>query len=149
MRPVPSLLCLLAPLTLLGCGTPGHAFHGVYEVRGEAHYSIPGVGNASFPVLDTIHVSEGTTSDLVLTGRVMRCVLFAQVEGEVATLSRGASCSWSEHGIPFVLTLSGGKFSRLGTGGRFDMAGSVTATVHGELHTGPFFQKATLARIGG
>ncbi|WNG49831.1 hypothetical protein F0U60_41235 [Archangium minus] len=93
-------------------------------------------------------MSEGTTSELVLTDSAGKCFLLAEVEGEVASLEQGASCSWSDDGVSFTLTLTSGTFSLSGESGRFDMAGTVTATTRGKMYPGSFFQNATLTRLG-
>lgn len=135
-------------LTLLGCGSAGQRFLGLYAVTGTVHSSIPELGNLSTPVSDTFRVSEGTGSDLVFTDSAGRCFLLADVEDEVALLRRGTSCTWSDNGITFTLTLTRGTVSLSGGSGRFDMAGTVTATTRGKMYPGSFFQNATLTRLG-
>ncbi|PTL75191.1 hypothetical protein [Vitiosangium sp. GDMCC 1.1324] len=134
--------------TTLGCGSAGQRFLGLYAVTGTAHYSIQELGNPSSQVSDTFRVSEGTTADLVLTDSAGRCFLLADIEGEVARLERGTSCTWSDNGITFTLTLTHGTVSLSGESGRFDMAGTVTATARGKMYPGSFFQNATLTRVG-
>ncbi|QRK08834.1 hypothetical protein JQX13_01270 [Archangium violaceum] len=135
-------------LSVLGCGSAGERFLGRYAVTGTAHSSIQELGNRSSQVSETFLVSEGTTSELVLTDSEGKCFLLAEVEGEVASLTRGASCSWSDSGVSFTLTLTHGTFSLSGGSGRFDMAGTVTATARGKMYTGSFFQNATITRLG-
>jgi hypothetical protein len=134
-------------LSSLGCGAAGQRFLGLYAVTGTAHLSIPDFGNLSSEVSDTFRVSEGTGSDLVLTDSAGTCFLLADVEDDVALLRRGASCTWSDNGTTFTLTLTRGTVSLSGDSGRFDMAGSVTATARGKLYPGSFFQNATLTRV--
>lgn len=136
-------------LTSLGCGSAGQRFLGLYVVTGTAWLSIPDFGNLSSEVSDTFRVSEGTGADLVLTDSEGKCFLLADVEGDVALLRRGTSCTWSDNGATFTLTLTRGTVSLSGDSGRFDMAGSVTATARGSLYPGSFFQNATLTRVGG
>lgn len=135
-------------LSSLGCGSAGQRFLGLYAVTGTIQLSIPDFGNLSSEVSDTFRVSEGTGSDLVFTDSAGRCFLLADVEDGVALLRRGASCTWSDNGTTFTLTLTRGTVSVPGDAGRFDMAGDVTATAHGKLYPGSFFQNATLTRIG-
>jgi hypothetical protein len=135
-------------LTPLGCGSAGQPFSGLYAAAGTVHLSIQELGNLSSPVPDTFRVSEGTASELVLADSEGRCFLLADLEGEVALLRRGASCSWSDNGITFTLTLMRGTVSLSGGSGRFDMAGGVTATARGKMYPGSFFQNATLTRVG-
>ncbi|WP_095979880.1 hypothetical protein [Melittangium boletus] len=118
-------------------------------MEGRTHYSIPGVGSGSFPVPHTFRIAEGTTSDFVLTDEEGRCFLPARLEDEALSLVRGASCGWNENGVHFLLTLTHGRveLSEEG-GGRFDMAGSVTATARGVMSPGSFLQNATLTRLG-
>lgn len=136
-------------LSSLGCGSAGQRFLGLFAVTGTAHLSIPDFGNLSSDASDTFRVSEGSGSDLVLTDSAGKCFLLADVEEGVALLRRGTSCTWSDNGTTFTLTLTRGTVSLSGAGGRFDMAGSVTATAHGKLYPGSFFQNATLTRLEG
>lgn len=139
---------LLLAATLCGCGTEGQRFHGVYNVTGTAHFSIKDFGNYSAPLADTFRVSEGTTSELLLTNPAGTCLLLANLEGEVATLQPGSSCTRSDSGATVTLTLRGGTVSFSGTSARLHMSGTATATAHGTLHPGAFFQSATLTRVG-
>ncbi|WP_309892889.1 hypothetical protein [Archangium sp.] len=137
-----SLSPLLA-VVLCGCGPEGQRFHGVYDVTGTAHFSIQNFGNYSAPLVDAFRVSEGTTSDLLLTDPAGRCLLLANLEGEVATLQSG-SCTWSHHGATLTLTLTRGTVAFSGTSAQLHMSGTATATAQGKLHHGAFFQSATL-----
>lgn len=143
-------LCIVPVLLLsvAGCGSAGERFLGRYAVTGSAHFSIQGLGNRSSPVSETFRVSEGTTSELILRDSEGKCFLLAEVEGEVASLARGASCTWSDNGVSLTLTLTHGTFSLSGESGRFDMAGTVTATARGKMYPGSFFQNATITRLG-
>jgi hypothetical protein len=144
MHPIPVSLLLLLPL---GCGSAGQAFHGVYAVTGTAHYSIQDIGHYSAQVSDTFSVSEGTASDLLLTDAAGRCSLLADVEEERAVLRPGASCTYpGDNGLTVTVTLTRGTLTLSGGSGRFDMAGTVTATARGRLYPGAFFQNATLTR---
>jgi hypothetical protein len=135
-------------LSSLGCGSAGQRFLGLYAVTGTAQLSIPDFGNLSSEVSDTFRVSEGTGADLVLTDSAGKCFLLADVEGDVALLRRGTSCTWSDNGTTFTLTLTRGTLSLPGGNGRLDMAGTVTATARGKMYPGFFFQNATLTRVG-
>ena len=137
---------LLAVLTW-GCGPSGQRFHGVYDLTGSAHYSIKDFGNFSSQRAETFRVSEGTRSDLVFSDVAGTCLLPANVEGEVATLEPGATCTRSEGGLTITVTLSRGRASLSGEGARFDLSGSATVMAHGRLYAGSFFQSATLTRI--
>ncbi|WP_375771478.1 hypothetical protein NR798_11415 [Archangium gephyra] len=156
MRPIPrrSFLkrqCAMSFLLLAssGCGSAGQAFHGVYAVTGTAHYSIQDIGHYSTQVSDTFRVSEGTASELLLTDAAGRCVLLADVEEAGATLRPGGSCTYpGDNGLTVTLTLTRGTVSLSGGSGRFDMAGTVTATARGRLYPGSYFQNATLTRVG-
>jgi hypothetical protein len=143
--------CVLSSLLLasLGCGSAGQELHGVYAVTGTAHYSIQDIGHSSSQVSDTFRVSEGTVSDLLLTDAAGRCVLLADVEGEGVALRRGSSCTYpGDNGLTLTVTLTHGTLSLAGGSGRFDMAGTVTATAWGRMYPGSFFQNATLTRVG-
>jgi hypothetical protein len=148
MRTLPRRTFFLL-LSALGCGPSGQAFHGVYAVTGTAHYSIPELGHYSSQVSDSLRVSEGTDSDLVLTDAEGRCFLLADVEGGDAALRPGASCTYpGDNGLTVTVTLTRGTLSLSGGSGRFDMAGTVTATGRGRMYPGSFFQNATLTRVG-
>lgn len=136
-------------LATLGCGSAGQEFHGVYAVTGTAYFSIQDIGHYSAQVSDTWRVSEGTASDLLLTDAAGRCFLLADAEGEQAVLRPGASCTYpGDNGLTVTVTLTRGTLSLSGGSGRFDMAGSVTATARGRMYPGSFFQNATLTRVG-
>jgi len=149
MRPIPRRTFLLLLLATPACGPAGQGLHGVYAVEGTVHYSIQDVGHSSFQVSDTFRVSEGTVSELVLTDAAGRCFLLADAEGEGAVLRPGASCTYAgDNGLTLTLTLTRGTLSLSGGSGRFDMAGTVTATGRGRMYPGSFFQNATLTRVG-
>jgi len=133
---------------LAGCCPLGERVQGLYSVEGSTHYSIPGVGSGSFPVPDTFRISVGTTSDFVLTDETGRCFLPARIDDEALSLERGASCGWNENGVHFLLTPTHGRVELSEGGGRFDMAGGVTATARGVMYPGSFLQNATLTRLG-
>ncbi|KFA92798.1 hypothetical protein [Archangium violaceum] len=134
---------------LLGCGSSGQRLHGVYAVTGTAYFSIQDIGHSSAQVLDTFRVSEGTASELLLTDAAGRCSLLADIEGDRAVLRPGASCTYpGDNGLSVTVTLTRGTFSLSGGSGRFDMAGSATATAWGRRYPGSFFQNATLTRVG-
>jgi hypothetical protein len=137
-----SLSSLLVAV-LCGCGPEGQRFHGVYDVTGTAHFSIQNFGNYSAPLVDAFRISEGTTSDLLLTDAAGRCLLLANLEGEAATLPSG-SCTWSHNGVTFTLTLTRGTVAFSGTSAQLHMSGTATVTAQGKLHLGAFFQSATL-----
>ena len=143
--------CALSFLLLasLGCGSAGQELHGVYAVTGTAHYSIQDLGHYSSQVSDTLRVSEGTVSELLLTDAAGRCFLLADVEGEAVALRRGTSCTYpGDNGLTLTLTLESGTVSLSGGHGRFAMAGTVMATGWGRMYPGSFFQNATLTRVG-
>ncbi|HEX8824109.1 MAG TPA: hypothetical protein VF794_29585 [Archangium sp.] len=133
---------------LCGCGPTGQQFHGLYDVTGTAHFSIQDFGNYSAQLLDTFRVFEGTTTDLVLTDPAGTCLLLANVEGEVASLEPGSTCTRSDNGATVTLTLTRGTLSFSGTSARLHMSGTATAAARGQLHPGSFFQSATLTRVG-
>jgi hypothetical protein len=137
---------LLASL-LSGCGPEGPRFHGLYAVTGTAHFSIQDFGNYSAPLSDSFRVSEGTTSELLLTDPAGMCVLLANVEGQVAHLEPGSTCTRSDNGATVTLTLTSGTVSFSGTSARLHMSGTVTAKAQGQLHPGSFFESATLTRV--
>ncbi|HEX5752367.1 MAG TPA: hypothetical protein VFZ09_39545 [Archangium sp.] len=142
-----SILFLL--FALLGCGSSGQRLHGVYAVTGTAYFSIHDIGHSSTQVSDTFRVSEGTDSELLLTDATGRCSLLADMEGERAVLRPGGSCTYpGDNGLSVTVTLTRGTFSFSGGSGRFDMAGTVTATAWGRRYPGSFFQNATLTRVG-
>ncbi len=141
-------LPLLFAVVLCGCGPEGQRFHGVYDVTGTAHFSIQDFGNYSAPLADTFRVTEGTTSELLLTGTSGTCLLLANLEGEVATLQRGSRCTRSDHGATVTLTLTSGTVSFSGTSARLHMSGTATATAQGRMLPGAFIQSATLTRVG-
>jgi hypothetical protein len=144
-KPCASSLFLSA---LLGCGPSGQELHGVYAVTGTAYFSIQDLGHSSTQVSDTFHVSEGTASDLLLTDEAGRCFLLADIDGERAVLRPGGSCTYpGDNGLTVTVTLTRGTFSLSGGSGRFDMAGSVTATAWGRRYPGSFFQNATFTRV--
>ncbi|HYO67933.1 MAG TPA: hypothetical protein VEU33_17835 [Archangium sp.] len=145
--PCASFLLLSATL---GCGSAGQGLHGVYAVTGTAYFSIQDLGHSSTQVSDTFHVSEGTTSDLLLTDAAGRCLLLADVEEERALLRPGGSCTYpGDNGLTVTVTLTRGTFSLSGGSGRLDMAGAVTASAWGRRFPGSFFQNATLTRVRG
>jgi hypothetical protein len=141
-------LPLLFAVVLCGCGPEGQRFHGIYDVTGTAHFSIQDFGNYSAPLADTFRVTEGTTSDLLLTGTSGTCLLLANLEGEVATLQPGSSCTRSDHGASVTLTLTRGTVSFSGTSAQLHMSGTATATTRGRMLPGAFIQSATLSYRG-
>ncbi|OJH37745.1 hypothetical protein [Cystobacter ferrugineus] len=140
------LWCLL--FIPLGCEASRQEWLGLYEMTGIVHYSIPGLGHLSSPVLATWRVSEGTAVELLLSDVAGGCSLSAHVEEGRALLEPGTSCSWSENGVLFSLSAVRGSVVLADGQGRFEMAGRVTATTRGQLYPGEFIQNATLTRVG-
>jgi hypothetical protein len=129
-----------------GCGPSGQRFHGTYALTGSAHYSIKDFGNFSSQLAESFRVSEGTRSDLVFSDAGGTCLLPANVEGEVATLEPGATCTRSDGDRTITVTLTRGTASLAGEVVRFDLSGSATVLAHGTLYAGSFFQRSTLTR---
>ncbi len=142
----PALFILLAVFAW-GCGPSGQRFHGAYALTGSAHYSIKDFGNFTSLLAETVRASEGTSSDLVFSDAAGTCLLPANVEGEVATLEPGATCTRSDGGFTVTVTLLRGTVSLSGEVARFDLSGSATVMAHGKLYAGSFFQSSTLTRV--
>jgi hypothetical protein len=142
----PALFILFA-VFVWGCGPSGQQFHGVYDLKGSAHYSIKDYGNFTSQLAETFRVSEGTNSDLVFSDAAGTCLLPANIEGEVALLEPGASCTRSEGDLTISVTLSHGTVTLSGEGARVDLSGSATVMAHGRMYSGSFLQSSTLTRV--
>lgn len=148
-RPLLSLSLSLVLATLTGgCGPVGQQFHGDYSASGTATFTLNNYGSQTSPVKGSLRVSEGVDSDVVILDQGAQCALPADVEGEVATLRMGTTCTEVIDGGTLTLTLTGGTAVRMGRTLQLNYTGNMTATLDGRAYPGSFSQTLTLTRIG-
>lgn len=141
------LFSLLLVLLAIGCGPAGQHFHGTYNVSGTTTLTLTGYGTDTGPLTGTRRISEGATSDLVLSDSSGQCLFPANVEGDVATFSPGASCTQVVDGVTVTQTLTTGTASLSGNVVEVRLAGTVTATYQGQVYPGSFSETSTLTRV--
>ncbi|OJH36545.1 hypothetical protein [Cystobacter ferrugineus] len=132
-----------------GCARDIEPFLGTYVGTGEVTFSFAGQRNTQ-PRSDTVHVTEGDTSDIVLTSEG-GCALPAEVEDEVATLVPNTSCTENVP-LPDGTVLAASLVVTSGTATLADKvitlnyAGTVSVVYGGAPYTAGFSSAMTLSR---
>ncbi|HZI06634.1 MAG TPA: hypothetical protein VEZ71_21570, partial [Archangium sp.] len=93
------IFSLLLVLLAIGCGPAGQSFHGTYSASGTTTLSITGYTSATEQVTGIRRILEGASSDLIISDSSGQCFLPANLEGDVAALSPGASCTQIINGV--------------------------------------------------
>jgi hypothetical protein len=140
--------CLSLVLFAVGCGPAGRQFHGEYSGTDMINVAITGRGNETRSVTVSYWIAEGVDSDIVFTESSGGCALPASVEGDVATLRAGVSCSATmPTGETVSLTFTGGTALLSGTLVQLNVSGTLVVSGNGQSYPGTFARIATLARI--
>jgi len=137
---------LLFVLLAIGCGPAGQHFHGTYSVAGTTTLTLTGYGSNTDQVTGTRRFSEGENSDLILSDSG-QCFLPANVEGDVATVTPGTSCTQLVNGITVTMTITNGTASLSGNVVQLRLTGNLTATYEGRTYPGSFSENSTLTRV--
>jgi hypothetical protein len=141
-------LSLLFTLLSTGCGPAGQEFHGTYSLSGITTLTLTGYGSETAQLSGSRRISEGATSDIVLSDLSGQCLLPADVEGVVASFKPGTSCTQNVDGVTVTLSVSNGTATLVGKVVQFHLTGNLTATMEGRTFPGTFSQTGTLTRIG-
>lgn len=144
-------LVVLLAVTTSGCGFSGQQFHGTYDVSGTVTMTITGHGSQTRPLAFTYRISEGAGSDIVITETSTsggQCSYPAEVEGDVATVRPGTSCTQVANGVTVTRTSTNGTVVLSGKLVQFNLSGNLTLTGDGMSYPGTFIQNATLHQIG-
>lgn len=141
-----SVSVLLATFAI-GCGPAGHEFHGEYTGSGTATYNLTGVGSRTGQLSVSYRISEGATSDLVISETTGKCSMPADVEGSVATIRAGTVCTQEANGVTVTRTITNGVATLTGKSIQLNISGNVTAVEDGQTYPGTFFQGASLTQI--
>ncbi|MFY0574697.1 hypothetical protein ACN28S_10315 [Cystobacter fuscus] len=144
-----SMLWLSLPLATfaLGCGPAGQQFHGSYTGPDSLTVSFPGRGSTTIPGKVSYRVSEGIDSDIVIVDASGTCALPAEVEGNVATLRAGVTCTGELEGVSLSLTFTGGTAVLTGSSIQLDTSGTLTYSANGQSFPGTFVRNNSLTRI--
>ncbi len=132
-----------------GCARDIEPFLGTYTATGEVTFSFAGQNNTQ-PRSDTVRVTEGDTSDIVLTTEG-GCALPAGVEDEVATLVPNTSCTENVP-LPDGTVLAASLVVTSGTATlaneviTLSYVGTVSAVYAGTPYTAGFSSTMTLSR---
>jgi hypothetical protein len=138
---------LLLVLLAIGCGPAGQHFHGTYNVAGTTTLSFTGYGSETEQFTGTRRISEGATSDLIISDSSEQCLLPANVEGDVATVTPGTSCTQTLDDVTITLTITNGTASISGKVVQVRLTGNLTAIYQGQSYTGSFSENSTLTRV--
>jgi len=145
-RPFRSFSLLFVLLTI-GCGPAGQHFHGTYSVAGTTTLTLTGYRSQTEQFTGIRRISEGTAADLILSDPSGQCLLPANVEGDVATVTTGASCTESANGVTVTMTVTNGTASISGNVVQLRLTGNLTATYEGRTYPGSFSENSTLTRV--
>lgn len=104
-------------------------------------------GSETGQVTGTRRISEGATSDLILADSSGQCLLPADVEGDVATVTPGASCTQILNNVTVTRTITSGTASISGKVVQVHLTGNLTATSQGMSYPGSFSENITLTRV--
>ncbi|OJT26959.1 hypothetical protein BO221_02840 [Archangium sp. Cb G35] len=141
------IVSLLLVLLTIGCGPAGQSFHGTYSASGTTTLSITGYTSETAQVTGVRHISEGAASDLIISDSSGQCFLPANLEGDVAALSPGASCTQTTNGVTLTMSITTGTASLSGKVVELRLAGNVTVTYQGKSYSGTFSENSTLTRV--
>ncbi len=143
------LLCLPLATFALGCGPAGQQFHGSYTGSNTYTMTINGVSNDTKSVPASYRISEGVESDIILIDSTGSCALPADVEGDVATLKGGTTCTYvTQGGITATETLTAGTAVITGSSLQLNLSSTVSVTINGQTFPGSYVQNMSLKRIG-
>jgi hypothetical protein len=133
MRTGPSsALVLVAGLALAGCGSSNSEadktadFIGTWNASGTFTAECPPLLAKTTQPLDKFQqvVTKGTDSDLVTTTMFANCSLKMDVNGNLATVKSGQTCTVSVMGFQAMGTFTSGTFTVTGDTGTFSYAGT-------------------------
>ncbi|HEX5746213.1 MAG TPA: hypothetical protein VFZ09_08210 [Archangium sp.] len=141
------IFSLLFVLLATGCGPAGQSFHGIYSASGVTTLLITGYSGATGQVTGTRRISEGVTSDLIISDSSGQCLLPANLEGDVAVVSPGASCTQIIEGVTITMSITTGTASLSGKVVELRLAGNVTMASQGKSYSGTFSENSTLTRV--
>lgn len=141
------LLCLPLATFALGCGPAGQQFHGSYSGSEMATLSFTGKGSmiGSGPV--SYRISEGIDSDIVIAESNTSCVILADVEGDVATIREGVTCTGEEAGASISMTFTSGTAVLTGSSIQLNTSGTLTYSGNGQTYPGSFIRNTSLTRV--
>lgn len=146
-RAFPLISLLLIPLAI-GCGPAGQHFHGTYSASGTISLTVTDYGSETGQAEGTRFISEGTTSDLVLSDANRQCLLPANVQGDVATFTPGASCTQVINNTTTVTrTITSGTASISGNVVQVHISGTLMMTNQGKSYPGSYSENTTLTRV--
>jgi hypothetical protein len=144
-----SMLWLSLPLATfaLGCGPAGQQFHGTYSGSDTFTVSITGRGSSNGSGKMSFRISEGIDSDIVIVDSSGTCALPAEVEGNVATLRAGVTCTGELGGASLSMTFTSGTAVLSGSSIQLDSSGTLTYSANGQSYPGTFVRNNSLTRI--
>lgn len=145
-----SMLCSSLSLVLfaVGCGPAGREFHGEYTGTDMINVVITGLANQTTAQPVSYRISEGVDSDIVFSEAFSTCAMPATVEGDVATLRTGVTCSGMlASGQTASLTVTGGTALLSGSLIQLNISGTLSVSGNGQSYPGTFARNATLSRI--
>ena len=141
------IFSLLLVLLAIGCGPAGQSFHGTYSASGTTTLTITGYTSETAQVTGVRRISEGAASDLIISDSSGQCFLPANLEGDVAALSPGASCTQTTNGVTLTMSITTGTASLSGKVVELRLAGNVTVSYQGKSYSGTFSENSTLTRV--
>ncbi|WP_257461407.1 hypothetical protein [Archangium lipolyticum] len=144
-------LAVLLAITTSGCGFGGQQFHGSYNVAGTVTIALTGQTTMTNPLSFTYRISEGANSDILISEIPVAgtpCTYPADVEGDVATLRPGTTCTLVQNGHTFTKTITNGIASLSGKAVQLNYSGNLMFTGEGKTYPGTIIQNATLTRVG-
>lgn len=138
-------LFLSALLSLAACGDPAADFVGTWSESGTVTLTVNGSSQTN-AISQTVRISQGVKAgEILLDGD---CMLTASVEGDVATISPGMSCTQQGSWGSGTMTFRTGSFSRGEKTMVFTGSGDILYTRGGQAVTIGFTETTTLMRIG-
>ena len=146
-RPYYRIFSLLLVILAIGCGPAGQSFHGTYSASGSTTLTITGYSSGTGQVTGIRRISEGVTSDLIISDSSGQCFLPANLEDDVAAVSPGASCTQIIDGVTITMSITTGTASLSGKVIELRLAGNVTAVYQGKSYSGTFSENSTLTRV--
>jgi hypothetical protein len=143
---------ILAGLFVLGAGCSSgdtKPFPGTYAAEGQATGRSEGKAQVIY-LTYTETITEGISSDLVLTDDLFGCAWPATVDGNVATVKAGATCmaNLQQMGLlePALLQVTNGMAIRTESGMQWVIAGLVNSTEPGQDKSGSFSLTMSLTK---
>jgi hypothetical protein len=157
-----SLVAALANLILLSaCGEGGGTrpaidaapssaseFKGAWTMSGTMTVQANGpngVVNDTQPASGNAYVDEGANSDIVFM--FPDCPLAANVNGDVATIERGESCTVPDGGATATLTVESGTATKTGSTVQFNASGNLSYVYGGYTYTGKWSWQYTMTKL--